>query len=120
MVLQHDRAGGLTGSMEGAAIVRGGSGQRDVILNQDTVEIMPKREDIEVVSIPVNTIADKLGSLRSANMVMVGAATPSLPIEAQFIEEHIREAFERKGHKMLEINLTAYRLGVEAVSCTAA
>jgi indolepyruvate ferredoxin oxidoreductase beta subunit len=65
-------------------------------------------------------LSRQAGSGRATNMVMVGAATPSLPIEASFIEEHIREAFERKGSRVLEINLEAYRLGMEAVSCAAA
>jgi len=50
-------------------------------------------------------------------MVMVGAATPLLPIEASIIEDSIREAFARKGPKVLEVNLVAYRLGLEAVAC---
>ena len=44
-----------------------------IFLNKDLVDVVPGRKDIEVVSVPVNSIADKLGSLRSANMVMVGA-----------------------------------------------
>lgn len=102
-----------------------------VLTAGDPVVNFPGYPDIEKTidalnSLPSATVIDaarlsrEAGSGRATNMVMVGAATPSLPIEAQFIEEHIREAFERKGPKMLEINLNAYRLGVEAVSCTAA
>jgi len=71
------------------------------------------------VVIEAAKLSRQAGSGRATNMVMVGAATPSLPIEATFIEEHIRDAFERKGPRVLEINLEAYRLGLEAVSCAA-
>jgi indolepyruvate ferredoxin oxidoreductase beta subunit len=102
-----------------------------VLTAGDPVVNFPGYPDVEKTvdalnSLPNATIIDaaklsrQAGSGRATNMVMVGAATPSLPIEAQFIEEHIREAFERKGPKVLEVNLDAYRLGVEAVSCTAA
>lgn len=71
------------------------------------------------VVIEAAKLSRQAGSGRATNMVMVGAATPSLPIEATFIEQHIRDAFERKGPRVLEINLEAYRLGLEAVSCAA-
>ena len=102
-----------------------------VLTAGDPVVNFPGYPDIEKTIAALNllphaTIIDaaklsrQAGSGRATNMVMVGAATPSLPIEAAYIEEHIREAFERKGPKMLEINLDAYRRGVEAVSCAAA
>ena len=81
----------------------------------DALDSLPNATVIEAAK-----LSRQAGSGRATNMVMIGAATPSLPIEARFIETHIREAFERKGPKVLEVNLDAFRLGVEAVSCTAA
>lgn len=89
-------------------VKRGGT----VFLNQDTVELMPKREDIEVVSVPVNTIADKLGSLRSANMVMVGAfAQKTGVVSLETVINSVKDIFAAKGSKVHEINTLAIKEG---------
>lgn len=44
-----------------------------LILNKSLIKSKPKRKDISVVSIPMTQIASKLGSVRSANMVALGA-----------------------------------------------
>jgi 2-oxoglutarate ferredoxin oxidoreductase subunit gamma len=83
-----------------------------VFLNQDTVELRPKRGDIEVVSVPVNTIADKLGSLRSANMVMVGAfAQKTGVVSLETVINSVKDIFAAKGSKVHEINTLAIKEG---------
>jgi 2-oxoglutarate ferredoxin oxidoreductase subunit gamma len=44
-----------------------------LILNKSLVKSKPARKDITIVSIPMTQIAAKLGSVRSANMVAMGA-----------------------------------------------
>jgi 2-oxoglutarate ferredoxin oxidoreductase subunit gamma len=44
-----------------------------LILNRSLIKSKPKRKDISVVSIPMTEIASKLGSVRSTNMVALGA-----------------------------------------------
>jgi 2-oxoglutarate ferredoxin oxidoreductase subunit gamma len=44
-----------------------------MILNKSIIKSKPRRKDISVVSIPMTQIASKLGSVRSANMVALGA-----------------------------------------------
>ena len=44
-----------------------------LILNKSLIKSKPKRKDLEVISIPMTQIASKLGSVRSANMVALGA-----------------------------------------------
>ena len=53
-------------------------------------------------------------------MVMVGAAALSLPVDAELIQAEIRRAFGGKGPRVLEINLDAFRLGMDAVTCATA
>ena len=65
------------------------------------------------VTIDAKSLAQAAGSLRATNMVMVGAATPRLPIAAETIEGLIRSSFGRKGEKVVESNLAAFRLGRE-------
>jgi 2-oxoglutarate ferredoxin oxidoreductase subunit gamma len=42
-------------------------------INSNLVNEAINRGDIEIVNVPANAIAEKLGSVRSANMVMLGA-----------------------------------------------
>jgi indolepyruvate ferredoxin oxidoreductase beta subunit len=44
-------------------------------------------------------------------MVMVGAASASLPIDQEILEESISDIFKRKGDHVVEVNLKAFRLG---------
>lgn len=44
-----------------------------IFINSSVIDNDPTREDVETVRIPVNDIADKLGNIRVANMVMLGA-----------------------------------------------
>jgi 2-oxoglutarate ferredoxin oxidoreductase subunit gamma len=44
-----------------------------MFLNSTLISTPPERGDIEVVNIPANAVAEKLGSLKSANMVILGA-----------------------------------------------
>ncbi len=44
-----------------------------MFLNSTLISTLPNRGDIEVVSIPANAVAEKLGNIKSANMVILGA-----------------------------------------------
>lgn len=59
----------------------------------------------------VDQIAKQVGSIRVANMVMLGAATPFLNISYEEIENGIRRIFERKGPDIVQLNLKALAEG---------
>jgi len=59
----------------------------------------------------VDQIAKEVGSLRVANMVMLGAATPFLGIAYEEIENGIKRIFERKGPDIVALNLKALAAG---------
>jgi len=61
----------------------------------------------------VESIAKQAGSVRTANIVMLGAATPFLGIPYEKIAEGIRSIFTRKGNEIVEMNLTALKYGQE-------
>jgi len=87
-----------------------------VFLNKDLVDVVPGRKDIEVVSIPVNSIADKLGNLRSANMVMIGAfAGKTGLVSLDTVVESVKEIFAKKGQKVHETNAHAIEEGAAFV-----
>ncbi|HSM02482.1 MAG TPA: indolepyruvate oxidoreductase subunit beta [Acidimicrobiia bacterium] len=66
--------------------------------------------------VEANRLAREAGSPRSANVVMVGAASPWLPIGESTIEDCIREGFAARGERMVEANRRAFRLGRDALS----
>jgi 2-oxoglutarate ferredoxin oxidoreductase subunit gamma len=93
-----------------------------LVVNASMVNRSVKRDDIKVVSISANDIAEELGSTRSANMVMLGALLGNLdllPLEA--VEKALEAHMPQRQEKFLEGNKQALRKGaavkaVEAVS----
>ncbi|MGD8376739.1 MAG: indolepyruvate oxidoreductase subunit beta [Acidobacteriota bacterium] len=71
-------------------------------------------------TIPAARLAREAGSPRSTNVVMVGAATPFLPLGPAALEDAVRMLFARKGTDVVEANLRAFRLGLEAMQCAPA
>lgn len=65
------------------------------------------------VVLDVEAIAKDLGSVRAANIVMLGAATPFLGIEYDKIEDGIRRIFGRKGDEVVDMNLKALKAGYD-------
>lgn len=65
------------------------------------------------VAIDVDGIAKAVASQRVANIVLLGAASPFLGIEVEKIEEGIRRIFARKGDDIVEMNIKAFRAGLE-------
>jgi indolepyruvate ferredoxin oxidoreductase beta subunit len=63
-------------------------------------------------------LAKAAGQARAVNMVMVGAASPFLPLKAETLEDTICAAFAAKGDSVAETNVKAFRLGREAAGVT--
>ena len=66
-----------------------------------------------VIALDVDSIAKETGSLRSANMVLLGATSAVLNIlEADKLREGIRRVFGRKGEAVVEANIKAFDAGL--------
>jgi indolepyruvate ferredoxin oxidoreductase beta subunit len=63
------------------------------------------------VAVPAETLARQAGSGRAGNVVMVGAASPDLPLDPCLLEDGIVALFRRKGEKVVKINLDAFHRG---------
>jgi indolepyruvate ferredoxin oxidoreductase beta subunit len=59
-------------------------------------------------------LAKEAGLPRAVNVVMVGAASPFLPMGAETLEDTITGIFAAKGAAVAEANRRAFRLGREA------
>jgi len=65
------------------------------------------------IALDADKIAREAGSLRSANMVILGAASPYLDIAYEKLEESIKSIFGRKGESVVNVNLKAMQAGRE-------
>jgi len=63
------------------------------------------------VTVDAEKVAKELGSIRAANIVVLGAASPYLDIEFEQLETAINNVFAKKGEDMVKLNLRALRAG---------
>ena len=66
-----------------------------------------------VIALDVDAIAKSVASPRASNIVLLGAAAPFLGIEPEKLEEGIRSIFSRKGEQIVEMNIAAFRAGLD-------
>lgn len=66
------------------------------------------------IIVEAESLARKAGSARAQNMVLLGAASPYLGIREELLEASILEAFARKGEKVQQMNVDAFRAGKSA------
>ncbi|HNP93187.1 MAG TPA: indolepyruvate oxidoreductase subunit beta [Rectinema sp.] len=69
------------------------------------------RKIARVRLIDAEAIARKSGNVRTANLVLIGAAMDLLPISPDAIEKEIIELFSRKGESVVQANLKAFEAG---------
>lgn len=63
------------------------------------------------VAIDADQIAKDLGSPRSANMVILGAASPFMNMDYKSLEEAIVTMFSRKGQDVVDVNIACLKAG---------
>lgn len=63
------------------------------------------------IALDADHIAKESGSSKSANMVVLGAASPFINIDYKLLENAIRQLFGRKGEEIVNLNLTAMKAG---------
>ena len=63
------------------------------------------------VTIDAEKVAKEAGSVKAANIVVLGAASPYLELSFESLEDAIRTVFAKKGEDMIKLNLKALRAG---------
>ena len=58
-----------------------------------------------VIYFDMDTVAKEIGSPRSSNMVLLGAASPFLDMDVNLLENAIAAVFEKKGEKIVDQNI---------------
>ena len=87
-----------------------------IFLNSDLVDRKPKRRDIQVVAVPVNSIAERVGNPRGANMVMIGAFIQRTGlVSLKSVIRSVKDIFASKGAKVHKMNTLALKEGAAFV-----
>ena len=78
----------------------------------DIKEVMQELEKIDnLVAFDMDKTAKDLGSPRSSNMVLLGAASPFLGLPEDLLIDSIHKFFEKKGEKITELNVKSFEAG---------
>ncbi|MDP2945302.1 MAG: 2-oxoacid:acceptor oxidoreductase family protein [Atribacterota bacterium] len=87
-----------------------------IILNDSLIKREVKRNDVNVIKIPADDIADKLGNSKAANMVVLGAyVKQSGIVKMDTIFKALEEVLTGRNKKLLELNKEALKQGAELV-----
>lgn len=66
------------------------------------------------VTIDADRLAREIGSPRSSNIVMLGAASSFIPVSVENFHAGIRKIFEKKAEELVKINILAFEEGRNA------
>jgi len=80
-----------------------------IFINSSLIEYEPDRKDVRIVRIPATEIADGLGNIKVANMVMVGAYLAKKEIPSR---ERVHEAL---GYLLPEHRRSLYEINCSAI-----
>ena len=86
-----------------------------LIVNQSMVDRGAKRDDIHVILVPCNEIAEEIGDKKLMNMVAIGALLTALPeVTIKDIEKALEGHLPARHKHLLPKNYEALRRGFEA------
>jgi 2-oxoglutarate ferredoxin oxidoreductase subunit gamma len=84
-----------------------------LFINSSLITRQAERDDVIVVSIPANEVANELGNPRGANMVALGAYLGATGVvDLAEVETVIRETFAAKPN-VIDVNIEAMHKGFE-------
>jgi 2-oxoglutarate ferredoxin oxidoreductase subunit gamma len=87
-----------------------------LFLNTSLVMSKPSRKDITVLEVPANDIAEKLGNIKCANMVMLGAyAKKTGAVSVDTLKDSIKPVYVRASDDMIAVNKKAVDRGAALV-----
>ena len=87
-----------------------------MLINSSLVKEAPKRKDIKIVNVEISGIAEKIGHIRSANMIAMGALAKITGfLKLADIEAVLKKFFPEEKHKFIPENAEAIRAGLGAV-----
>ena len=92
-----------------------------LIVNSAIVGDESERDDIDVVYVPANTIAEKAGSTKMLNMAAVGALLACRPVLALAdVAQALRHHLPESKHHLLDANMDVLQAGYDVAQATVA
>jgi 2-oxoglutarate ferredoxin oxidoreductase subunit gamma len=86
-----------------------------LFVNSSLIDAEVSRGDLDIVEVPANSIAEDLGSARSANMVMLGAfARKTNVVSIESVIGGLKDAFKSK-QRLLAVNRKALMAGYDYI-----
>ena len=87
-----------------------------MVVNSTLVKESPKRKDIKLVQVEANALAEKIGHVRYANMVALGAvAKVTGALKLTNVDAILKKFFPPDKHRFISENVEAIRAGFGAV-----
>ncbi|WP_038051499.1 2-oxoacid:acceptor oxidoreductase family protein [Pseudothermotoga elfii] len=87
-----------------------------LFINTSVIDRKPQRNDVKVIEIPANDIAEKLGNVKVANMVVLGAFVYTTKCtEVDSLIEAMKYKLSAKNSEIIELNVKAIFEGVKHV-----
>lgn len=85
-----------------------------VFLNSTLIEEDVKRDDIKVIKIPANEIANQLGNSKIANMVMLGSYLEVKDvIKLKTVKNSLESVLSARNQDLIDLNIKALEKGKE-------
>lgn len=83
-----------------------------LIYNSSLIQNQSNRDDIRVIAVPANDVADELGNARVANMVMLGAFIEATGlIKQESLQESLKQVLSERHHNLIPLNMQALERG---------
>lgn len=87
-----------------------------IIINESLIDQKVKRDDVRIVRVPANDIANQLGNLRVANMVVLGTyVKKSGVVKLKTIFKALEKVLAGRNQKLIDLNKKALKQGEELV-----
>jgi 2-oxoglutarate ferredoxin oxidoreductase subunit gamma len=88
----------------------------NIIINSSLVDEKTCRNDVKCSYVPASEIAEKLGSVKITNMVVLGSVAKMTSIvKLESLIESLKEVFPNINEKLLDLNTKALKQGYDAV-----
>ena len=85
-----------------------------LVVNTSLIDTSSIRSDCEVLAVPANVIAEEMGNVRAANMIILGAyAAWTGVVSVESLVAALPEVFPPHRHKLIPLNEQALRRGAE-------
>ena len=83
-----------------------------LIYNSSLISKKSERDDIRVIAVPANEIADELGNARVANMVLLGTFIEATNlIKTESVEKALKAVLSERHHNLIPLNMQALDRG---------